>query len=155
MKMSIEKWAWRGTMIVFVCFLGAGCASQSNVSPGAGIGGSWQLESWSDTAPLPSRVITLDIYISNGKVTGNSACNEYSGDITVNGSQIHVGTLGSTFIVCPDTGPAEQTYRSLLQEVTSWSIEQDVLTLANGQTKALVFSRVSATPTMPWSIAQT
>jgi heat shock protein HslJ len=74
-------------------------------------------------------------------VAGNSGCNGFGGDYTVEGNEITFGQIVSTLMACDDPRMAqEQAVHQVLTDTASFEIEDSTLTLTNND-MVLVFSR--------------
>lgn len=97
----------------------------------ASLDGSWILDGGTDdsaTIPLvPGRDVTL--VIEGGTVSGR-ACNQYSGSITVAGSQVSLGSLSMTEMACDEPMMAtEAAYHAALAKIDAARRSGDRLTL--------------------------
>ena len=96
------------------------------------LAGTWALSSVNGAAgisvPTGGRI---DItFTSDGKVSGQGACNSYSGSYTVNGQAIVFSPLASTQKACAAPLMAIDTaYFAALQATTSWQVSGSSLTL--------------------------
>jgi len=128
-------------LIAVAAFSLAACSTTMAESDGpapAALQGSWTLVSWSDSAPLPDQPITLQI--EDARVSGNSACNNYSGPLTSDDSAFHVGLLATTMMLCADdVNTAETTYQGLLTGANSWKISDGLLSLSKDGIEQLQF----------------
>ena len=107
------------------------------VNPGNPLAGTgWSLNSFEPgRVPLPGTTITL-AFDDSGAVSGNSGCNSYSGNYTVNGTSLSIGPLISTQMACePDVMDQEQLYLSALQGAASFDLPGGQLVIfdAGGQ----------------------
>ncbi|MCL1907220.1 MAG: META domain-containing protein [Propionibacteriaceae bacterium] len=100
--------------------------------------GSFVLTSWSDPAELPSAQITLTI--EEDQVSGVSACNNYHGPAEIAADSFSTGLMAQTMMFCEDTDEAERTYLALLDSVTTWQMDGDLVLYA-GTTEVLRFAR--------------
>jgi heat shock protein HslJ len=117
-------------------------AKVNTAAPATGLGGTkWNLMYLVDSARqskspvLANTQITL-IFDTNGNLSGNDGCNQYSGTYKVNGNQITIGPLISTMMACaPDVMQQESTYMIALQSATSFdqSAQQLILTHPAGR----------------------
>ena len=125
----------------------AGCTSSVTPSPNATTtsttspalqleGTTWKLTSLATETgmnnTLPNTTITAKF--DDGNVTGSSGCNRYFGSYQLNKTEIKVGLLGSTLMFCADPDGVmtqEASYELLLQNVTSYAISNNELTLSN------------------------
>jgi heat shock protein HslJ len=81
---------------------------------------------------LPDTTITAKL--NDGNVTGSSGCNRYFGSYLLNRTEIKIGPVGSTLMFCADPDGVmmqEASYQLLLQNVTSYAISNNELTLSN------------------------
>lgn len=120
----------------------AGGTDASSTEP-LGLSGSWVLTSGrttdGDLAPVEGADVTLDV-AEDGTVSGVSACNRYTGQVTVEGAAVTFGPLASTRMAClGDLMVLETAYLAALDRVTTGAREGDVLTL-RGDGVALTFA---------------
>ena len=106
-------------------------------------GTKWVLQPDSLGVPVPGAVsITADF--TESQVSGNAACNNYSGPYTATSSgALTFGALATTLKACePAVSAAEQAYLGALGKVKTYAITGDVLTLSGeGGTALLQYSR--------------
>ncbi len=112
--------------------------------------GTWNLlGGFADNSP---RITNNKIYLvikSDGTLSGNGGCNDYSGSYAINGTTtpygkaISIGPLATTMKYCADQMTAEQTYLNALQATTSYSIAGDKLTLTMSPGNNLAFQKQS------------
>ncbi|WP_115718754.1 META domain-containing protein [Gallaecimonas mangrovi] len=123
----------------------AGC--QNNGEPGF-FDNLWYLDGSTVNGPMHSGAVSAKgislMLTSDGKLSGNSACNRYFGSYRlVNGAAIEVAKLGSTKRACTgELMQAEGLYLNRLQK-SNW-IEQDGSTLklySDGYATPLVFTQ--------------
>ncbi len=93
----------------------------------------WYLNAQGEqTAVLPGTEITLAFM--DGRVAGNSGCNQYSGGAEINGNQIKLGGMMSTMMACEETiMQQEQAYLAALGSAASFEISGETLTMADAQ----------------------
>ncbi len=93
----------------------------------------WYLNAQGEqTAVLPGTEITLAFM--DGRVAGNSGCNQYGGGAEINGNQIKLGGMMSTMMACEEPiMQQEQAYLAALGNVASFEISGETLTLADAQ----------------------
>jgi heat shock protein HslJ len=114
----------------------AGCSSV----PGAGtsaqtaagatlIGTSWQL---TELAGQPGARQTLQFDASQGRVSGNGGCNNFSGGYQWSGKSLKMGPLASTRRACVDDATSRQdiAFLKALQDTRTWQVDGKVLILA-------------------------
>jgi heat shock protein HslJ len=95
--------------------------------------GTWELNyisgrkiAFSGLFPEKKPVIIFDI--ENNKISGNTSCNNFSGNLNINENKISFADpLVMTKMMCE--GEGEQVFLETLKSVTSYSVENDILTL--------------------------
>jgi heat shock protein HslJ len=66
---------------------------------------------------------TMD-FGADGKVSGTTGCNQYSGTYEVDGNEIAVGPLAMTMMLCEGSvGEQETLFGPALQGATTWAID--------------------------------
>lgn len=127
------------------CAIGVGlsCVALAACSSGSGAldGTTWKLSSWT-LSSLDPAAFTITAAFADGKISGRSAVNSYSGSYTTgsNGA-FAVDQLASTEMAGPEPAMrAEHAYVTLLQQARSYSRAGRTLTLfdANGN-ESLIF----------------
>lgn len=129
-------------LLVAVLILSA-CGS----SPAATLDGtSWKLVSY---GPLTSQNLAVAdattslIFDNQGKMSGNTGCNGFSGDYKASADKLTPGALMSTLMACSDPlMTQESVILSTLNGALNYKIDNDVLSIysADGQT-LLIFTR--------------
>src|SRR5699024_8580310 len=100
-----------------------------------------------DAAVSPNSQAPITMMIQDGRITGDTACNEYFTDYRVDGSQLGLGAVGTTRRACPDElGPQEQQFLELFSRVNGYRLEGTQLTLLAGDMPVLVFAVPEAMP---------
>ncbi|WP_343564371.1 META domain-containing protein [Sphingobacterium sp.] len=99
------------------------------------LSGTWELDYISGAriafeGLYPNRKPTMTFNIADGKVNGNSSCNNYNATFKVNGNQINFGPIMSTKMACEGNG--EATFFSTLEKVNSYDVNENTLTLIMG-----------------------
>lgn len=113
----------------------AGCSSISGASAGASGSGatltntSWQL---TELAGQPGARQTLQFDTSQGRVSGNGGCNNFSGGYQWSGKSLKMGPLASTRRACVDdaTSRQESAFLKALEDTRTWQVDGKVLILA-------------------------
>ena len=136
--------SFRGTtcaaiIIIITGMLLAGCASGGGAGGGYGsdsgptssateeapvgdIYGEWQLTKASDAeGAMTINGAPVTLVLAEGTVTGQAPCNTYTGDATVDGTDITIGTIAQTLMACADPARTELESRFLaaLENVTT------------------------------------
>ena len=127
--------------------VGLSCVALTACSEeGGGLDGtSWKLSGWTLSSLTPAD-FTITASFNDGKISGRSAVNSYSGSYTAdsNGS-FDVGQLASTEMAGPEPAMrAESAYMTLLQQARSYSLADRTLTLSDAHgNESLIFDRAS------------
>lgn len=101
----------------------------------------WYLNAQGEkTSVLPETEITLAFM--DGRVAGNSGCNQYGGGVEVTGNQIKVSGMFSTMMACAEpVMQQEQAYLAALGAAASFEITETGLTVSDASgTVVLSFS---------------
>ena len=104
-------------------------------------GTTWRLSAWS-VASLRADEFEITARFADGRVSGRSAVNTYTGAATIGpGNAIAFGPMASTRMAGPEPAMrAEGIYLRLLGDARSWSIDDARLTLRDaGGNDRLVF----------------
>lgn len=107
----------------------AGCGSSGGEAPTLE-GTAWGLTGWT-LSSLDPNDFTITAKLADGKISGSSAVNSYSGAYTAGpGDSFSVGDLASTMMAGPEPDMrAEAAYLKLLSEAKSYELDVDRLTL--------------------------
>ena len=107
----------------------AGCGGSEGSAPTLD-GTSWRLTEWT-LSSLDPNDFTISAQFADGKISGKSAVNNYSGAYTEGpGDVFAVGDLASTMMAGPEPDMrAETAYLKLLSEAKSYKLDGDGLTL--------------------------
>ncbi len=124
-----------------LALVAAGCGDDGNAETGSSgesdggpplEGTTWQLTA---DAPLGVALANADVTarFEDGKLSGRSGCNQYSGTYEVDGDALTIGpNIASTNMACPAPQMAvEQAYLAKLPKVAGFAIDGDTLTLTN------------------------
>jgi heat shock protein HslJ len=114
--------------------------------PSASLIGAWNLTAYGPAASPAPAVADSGAQLTfseDGTVTGNSGCNGFGGQYTVEGDQITFSEVVSTLIACEDARMAqEDAVLAVVTSTATFRIEGSTLTLTNNDT-VLVFARGS------------
>jgi heat shock protein HslJ len=97
--------------------------------------GSWDLTAYGSegsTSPALTENESGLTFNEDGTLSGNSGCNGFGGEYTVDGDQIEFGPISSTLMLCdsPIMGQ-EEAFFQVLMETATYEIEGDRLTITN------------------------
>lgn len=119
----------------FLCLIFMACNStQSTIKTSASLEGTWQLNYI--TGPriafdglYPNKKPTIIFDLKEKRVSGNSSCNQYFGQLNIDGNQINFkdAKMGMTMMACQ--GEGESVYMRTLEKINSYSISEDGKTL--------------------------
>ncbi|MCE5299089.1 MAG: META domain-containing protein [Methanoregulaceae archaeon] len=111
------------------------------MTPAPFTGTMWYLNSFVDVqgnfwTPGQAYPISLQ-FADDGKVSGNSGCNSYSGTYTVSGNSISMSGFAVTLMYCGEPGvmDLESTYLAVLPSMKVYKISGNELTLSDGTGK--------------------
>ena len=129
------------TLALSVALLAAaGCGGSGSDAPTLD-GTAWRLTGWT-LSSLDPNDFTITAKFAGGKISGNSAVNNYGGPYTAGpGDAFSVGDLASTMMAGPEPDMrAEAAYLKLLSGAKSYKLDDGGLTLfdQNGN-EALIF----------------
>jgi heat shock protein HslJ len=119
----------------------AACAPSTSLQAAAAdlTGPFWALSTLMDKAVASNTGISIQ-FTSDGKVSGSSGCNRYSGTYTVSGNNMQISSpLATTRMACAqDVMDQENAYLKALGDVKSYAVSGDQLALKDGSNKALL-----------------
>jgi heat shock protein HslJ len=117
----------------------------SVVQPTPLTGTLWQMTSYNNgkgglVSDLSS-INTTAIFSEDGNLAGSAACNQYHTTYLVNDSQIEIGPVATTRMMCPEpVMQQEMDYLNALQSAASYEIQGSDLILFNANdTKAVTY----------------
>ncbi len=138
--------------VALVAVLALGCAgehSKDTPLPGPGAsstpatmvplaGAEWVVVDIAQTPIVENSSVTIS-FGADGRVSGNSTCNSFSGPYEAAGDSLHIGPTMGTLRACIETSFMEQETRflALFGEVRAFTITPDtslVLRTADGRT---------------------
>ena len=120
-------------LILFALTLAiSACAAED---PAERLIGTWTLTSYGPAdAPVPAVEDSGAqlIFNDDGTLGGNSGCNGFGGDYTVEGDQITFGEIVSTLMACEDQRmDQEEAVHRVLTDTATFEIDGNTLTLTN------------------------
>jgi len=133
-RMNTKKWKFLLTLILLSLALTA-CAGA-----GASLEGTaWKLVEFAGQPFVANTQPTISF--EDGRVGGNSSCNTYGGEYTVNGDNIEFGMLMSTMMACADNNAMtqEQEYLAFLGSVKIWELRNGQLLFFDANGNTLIF----------------
>lgn len=133
-------------LVVFaVAIISCKCKKTDGVSK---LDGTWELNYISGPriafdGLYPNKKPSIVFDSKESRVSGNSSCNSYTGNLKVDGNKIDfTEPMVMTKMMCND-GQGEQTYMNTLQKITSYSITDDgkTLNLISGDIAMMRFTK--------------
>jgi len=112
-------------------------------------GVAWKLTQFGDPAGLtvangvPGPAI---LFQSDGRITGSTVCNSFSGTYSLDNDRIQFGSLSASKNMCPTPDPAlleqEQSVLMILEQADHFVLEADRLQiLSTGNNRILIFNK--------------
>jgi len=129
------------TLLVISLAISACAAQESSIS----LIGTWNLISFEPAAsqiPPVADSGALITFNEDGTVEGNSGCNGFGGEYTVDGDQITFGQITSTLMLCELRMDQEAAVYQVLTGTATYRTEGNTLTLTNND-RVLVLTRGS------------
>ena len=128
--------------------------STPEASPSTSIIGAWKLSAYG-AAGAPTPAVATEqagvTFNTDGTVTGNSGCNGFGGNYTLEDNQVSFDQIASTLMACDDPLMAqEDAVHKVLTETAIYKIEGDTLTITNHDS-VLVLTRRTLTTAEPES----
>lgn len=117
---------------------------------------TWQLAALAvegEMVAVPEGIV-VTLTLADGAASGNGGCNEYRGSYTLDGSELTLGDVASTKMLCEGSaGEVESAYFANLASVSSWSSNGGQLTLGDADGNAvLTFEPAAGAPAQPAAI---
>lgn len=110
------------------------CATEGSATADRLPGRTWQATHLNDRPVITASPVTLTI--SDGRASGRSGCNMYSGTVTVGDGTIRFAEIMATKMACMDEGAmqTEMTFLQVLGGAQAWSLSTgDVLTVSGSK----------------------
>lgn len=92
----------------------------------------------------PTTEITLTFY-TDGTVAGNGGCNNYNGqyiltgETTLKGKGMSIGSLGSTKMFCQEYSNQETMYLNILQKAMAYNVDNNQLSITASTGDVLIY----------------
>jgi heat shock protein HslJ len=109
-------------------------------------GTTWTLTAYGDAENLQlvSPGVVLTAYFgTDGKITGESGCNNFSSSFTLNGDQIFIQPIISTQMACANGMEMESNYLVMLNSASSYEILGRNLSITTQDNQVLIYSSIS------------
>lgn len=131
----------RLVLIVMLAVASFSCAARSRVAePDVPLVGTlWRLETMGADNPVVTPLISEMRIAADGRVTGTTGCNEFSGTATIDGYGITFSPLATTRRACEDpVMNQERAFLQALESARSWSIDGRHLDLFDGRRHSVI-----------------
>ena len=130
----------RMSLILSLFMFGSAFASQRPLA-----GSQWRLESFGkegDERPVADGTTITIQFGTDGRASGSSGCNSYSGTYNAEGDHLTFGQMISTMRACvePKANEQEQKYMAALRAITRFKVSDSQLVLSDGGEVTLNFS---------------
>ncbi len=128
-------------LIGLIFFMVTSCSSTKTINPLKLLTNkSWALSSLTgkslDMNQFPGGIPTLN-FLEDGKLSGFTGCNNFSGNFSIVDSGIKLDPGAITKKMCPGAG--ENDFITALNKVSDLKIAKDKLTLLDGSTELMSF----------------
>ena len=135
--------------LLFTSLLFSACTPQE-----ASLQGTWMLTAYGPegaTTPAVADSQASITFNEDGTITGNSGCNGFGGEYTVDGDQITFSALVSTLMACTEPLMSQEgVVFQVLDGTVSYTIDGDTLTLTNnGMVLVLTTAQGDSYPSYP------
>jgi len=137
---------FRALPALAVAALLAACATEGSATADRLEGRTWQathLNGRPVSTPVP---VTLSF--TDGRGSGRSGCNQYSGTVTLGDGTIRFSEIMATKMACMDEGAmqTESTYLQVLGGAQTWSVSNGDMLTISGSSGHVDFKPGAATP---------
>jgi heat shock protein HslJ len=102
----------------------------------------WMLDSFiigGDAVSSLEAGTSISATFADGQISGNATCNSYAGVVSLNGAGISISQIISTKMACQTGMDQEANYLQTLEQVSTWRIEGNTLTLSADSGNGLIF----------------
>jgi heat shock protein HslJ len=130
----------RISLILSLFMFGSAFANQRSLA-----GSQWRLESFGkegDERPVVDGTTITIQFGTDGRASGSSGCNSYSGTYNAEGDHLSFGQMISTMRACvePKANEQEQKYMAALRAITRFKFSDSQLVLSDGSEVTLNFN---------------
>jgi heat shock protein HslJ len=126
-------------IMLFAAMAGiAGCASTMSVPTRADLIGGWAVEYIGERPVIDNSPAYME-FNEEGRVAGNSSCNQFTGTYVMSGDSLVFSKLASTKKMCPPALMEQETsFLTALEGVAKVRFEKGLLMLLDSNDKMLV-----------------
>ena len=127
-----------GKLLLLFLFIGIiGCAGMNVTGGELELIGKWKVESIAGS-PVIDRNPAYIQFTEDGRVSGNSSCNQFSGGYEQTGVQLSFGQMATTRKMCPGALMDQETrFLKSLAKVTRAEIKNELLLLLDAEGNTL------------------
>lgn len=98
----------------------------------------WALVSGAEIT-LSGGIVPSVAFLDGGKASGNSGCNRFMTDYTLDGDSLSFGQIAGTMMACqPPADEIEKAYLAALEKVASWEVDSEQLVLSDADGNELL-----------------
>jgi len=134
--------------IIVIAFLITACNGSKKVMDGTGnvqLSGTYRISSISNKA-VSENAPTLNFIELEKSVRGNTGCNDFFGNYTIDHSTLSFNDIGSTEMACEQPiMDIENAFLQALQKTGSYDIENSVLTLYSKNDRSIILVAIKKT----------
>ena len=134
--------------IVVIAFLIPACNGSKKVIDGTGnvqLSGTYRISSISNKA-VSENAPTLNFIELEKTIRGNTGCNSFFGNYTIDHSTLSFNDIGSTEMACEQPiMDIENAFLQALQKTGSYDIENSVLTLYSKNDRSIILVAIKKT----------
>lgn len=92
----------------------------------------------------------MTLTFADGRISANSGCNSANGTVDLTDGTLHVGTLASTLMACPDErSQADSWQDKVLTAQPTWRLDDSTLTLTGKEITVTLLDKKVAKPDRP------
>ncbi|MGY4099256.1 META domain-containing protein [Nocardia sp. R16R-3T] len=92
----------------------------------------------------------MTLTFADDKISANSGCNSADGSVDLADGILHVGTLASTLMACPDERSRADSWQDkVLTELPRWRLDDSTLTLTGQDITVILLDKKLAQPDRP------
>jgi putative lipoprotein len=127
--------------LIFALLAGfaAGCAGSDEKSPETKAppvltGTSWWAEDIANRGVIDNSHTTIEFH-ADGRVSGDTGCNQYTGSVTIQGDELRFGLLATTMRACPEAlMDQERKFLEATKQVRTFEIAETGLLYLRDET---------------------
>ncbi len=115
-----------------------------NYIPDAALQSKWIVKSMYQNPFHGQNPPTVKLFLKEGKISGTTGCNSFSGRVDFSGNKITVGQLMNTMMFCQDDNDNEQVFLEILNGKTfTYRLKDDALILMENKIQVMELKRLT------------